>query len=51
MKQDKSWKNYTGKTCELFSVNYNMRYYGRPRHLWEDNIRMDLREIGWEVVH
>jgi hypothetical protein len=20
----------------------------RPR--WEDNIRMDLREIGWEVV-
>jgi hypothetical protein len=20
---------------------------GRPRHRWEDNIRMDLREIGW----
>jgi hypothetical protein len=19
---------------------------GRPRHRWEDNIRMDLREIG-----
>jgi hypothetical protein len=19
----------------------------RPRHSWEDNIRMDLREIGW----
>jgi hypothetical protein len=23
---------------------------GRPRHRWEDNIRMDLREIGWEGV-
>jgi hypothetical protein len=22
----------------------------RPRYSWEDNIRMDLREIGWEVV-
>jgi len=24
------------------------RQLGRPRHRWEDNIRMDLREIGWE---
>jgi hypothetical protein len=22
------------------------RPFGRPRHKWEDNIRMDLREIG-----
>jgi hypothetical protein len=22
----------------------------RPRHRWEDNIRMDLREVGWEGV-
>jgi len=21
----------------------------RPRHRWEDNIRMNLREIVWEV--
>jgi hypothetical protein len=21
---------------------------GRPRHRWEDNTRMDLREIAWE---
>jgi hypothetical protein len=21
----------------------------RPRHRWEDGIRMDLREIGWGV--
>jgi hypothetical protein len=24
------------------------RPLGRPRHRWEDEIRMDLREIGWE---
>jgi hypothetical protein len=23
---------------------------GGPRYIWEDNIRMDLREIGWEGV-
>jgi hypothetical protein len=24
---------------------------GKPRRRWEDNIRMDLREIGWEIVN
>jgi hypothetical protein len=23
------------------------RLLGRPRHRWEDNIRMDLQEVGW----
>jgi hypothetical protein len=23
---------------------------GRPRRRWGDNIRMDLREIGWEGI-
>jgi hypothetical protein len=23
----------------------------RPRCRWEDNIKMDLREIGWDVVY
>jgi hypothetical protein len=23
----------------------------RPRRRWENNIRMDLMERGWEVVH
>jgi hypothetical protein len=23
------------------------RPLGRPRHRWEDNIKLDLREIGW----
>jgi hypothetical protein len=26
------------------------RPLGRHRHRWEDNIIMDLWEIGWEVV-
>jgi hypothetical protein len=26
------------------------RPFGRPRPRWEDNIRMDLTEIWWEVV-
>jgi hypothetical protein len=25
------------------------RPLGRPRRRWEDNIRMNLKEIGWEV--
>jgi hypothetical protein len=23
---------------------------GRPRHRWEDNIKMALKEIGWEGI-
>jgi hypothetical protein len=26
------------------------RPLGRPMHRWEDNIRKDFREIGWEDV-
>jgi hypothetical protein len=26
------------------------RSLGRPRREWEDNARMDLREMGWEDV-
>jgi hypothetical protein len=25
------------------------RLRGRPRRRWEDNIRMDLRDIGWRM--
>jgi hypothetical protein len=25
-----------------------MRSYRKPRHRWDYNIRMNLREIGWE---
>jgi hypothetical protein len=27
------------------------RPLGRPRRRWEDNIKMDLRKIGWEGVN
>ena len=27
------------------------RPFGRPRHRWEDNIRMDLKEIGINAVN
>jgi hypothetical protein len=23
------------------------RQLGRPRHRWEDNIKVDLQELGW----
>jgi hypothetical protein len=26
------------------------RLVGKPRNRWEDNIKMDLREKGWESV-
>jgi hypothetical protein len=26
------------------------RLLGRPRRIWEDNIRMDLKEIVWKDV-
>jgi hypothetical protein len=26
------------------------RTLGRPRHRWVDNIKMDLREIGWDAM-
>jgi hypothetical protein len=26
------------------------RPMGRPRRRWEDNIRMDLRDVGWGVM-
>jgi hypothetical protein len=29
----------------------NKRPLGRPRHRWEDNIEMDLREIGIDGVN
>jgi hypothetical protein len=26
------------------------RPIGRLKHRWEDNIKMDLQEVGWEVM-
>ena len=27
------------------------RQLGRPRSRWEDNIKVNLKELGWEVVN
>jgi hypothetical protein len=46
-------------SCGMHGINaYNIlvgkpegkRPHGRPRHRWENNIRMDLTEIRWEDV-
>jgi hypothetical protein len=33
---------------KVWSDNLKGREIGRSKRRWEDNIRMDLREIGWE---
>jgi len=40
---EKCIHNFGRKTLER-------RPLGRRRSRWEDNIRMDLRQIGWEGV-
>jgi hypothetical protein len=32
----------------LVGMPEEKRPLGRPRHRWVDNIKMDLREIGWD---
>jgi hypothetical protein len=27
------------------------RPLGKPKRIWEDNIKMDLREIGWDSMN
>jgi hypothetical protein len=43
-----------GEEREVYKVlvgkTEGKRPFGRPMHRWEDGIRMDLREIGCEVV-
>jgi len=34
----------------LFGKPAGKRPLGRPRRRWEDNIRVDLKETGWEGV-
>jgi hypothetical protein len=39
-------------TCGLFiGGSEGKRQLGRPRHMWVDNIKMDLGEIGWGGVN
>jgi hypothetical protein len=34
----------------VYDITKSMRLLGRPRRRWVDNIRKDLRRIGWDGV-
>jgi hypothetical protein len=34
----------------LVGKSEGKRPLGRPRRIWEDNIKMDVKDIGWEGV-
>jgi hypothetical protein len=34
----------------LVGISQEKISVGRPRHPWEDNIKMDIREVGCEVL-
>ena len=41
------WKSYTNKSDKvLVGKPEGKRPLGRPRRRWEDNIKMDLEEVG-----
>jgi hypothetical protein len=51
------WKGHVARVVEIrnaYSIlvgkSEGRRHLVGSRRRWEDNIRMDLREIGWEVV-
>jgi hypothetical protein len=43
-----------GEKRKIYSIlvgkREGKRPLGRPRRRWVDNIKMDLREIGWDVL-
>jgi hypothetical protein len=44
------WAGHVGRIGEILVVKAEgKRPLRRPRHRWVDNIKMDLREIGWGV--
>jgi hypothetical protein len=51
-KNEMGWacSTYGGKicACRIFvERSEGRRQLGRPRRRWEDNIKMDLQEVGW----
>jgi hypothetical protein len=51
------WAGHVACMEQMLNAHYILvekregkRQLGRPRHRWDDNIRMDLRKIEWEVV-
>jgi hypothetical protein len=39
-----------GETRTAYRILVGKRPLGRPRRRWMDNIKMDLREMGWDGV-
>jgi hypothetical protein len=39
-----------GEKRNAYRLLVGKRPLGRPRRRWVDNIRMDLREVGWGYV-
>ena len=52
---DQVKKTEKGRTCRTYGRDYRCiqgfsgerRSLGRPRSKWKDNIKMDIREVGW----
>jgi hypothetical protein len=40
------WHAWGERCLQGFGWPKGKRPMGRPRHMWEDNIKMDLRELG-----
>ena len=40
------WGEGRGVPRVLVGKSEGKRPLGRPRHIWEDNIKMDLQEVG-----
>jgi hypothetical protein len=54
--KEKRWAGHVarmGETRNVYKILVGKpegkRPLGRPRHRWVDNIKIDLREIGWDV--
>jgi hypothetical protein len=50
MKNEMGWACGTyggGERCAQVGKPEGKRPLGRPRRRWEDNIKMDLQEVGW----
>jgi hypothetical protein len=49
-------RNFGYIWIRYFYVHYTLRKpegkrpLGRPRHRWVNNVKMDLREIGWDCM-
>jgi hypothetical protein len=52
------WAGYVARMGQMRNVykilvtkSEEKRTLGRPKHIWHDNIPMNLREIPWKIVN